>query len=62
MDIATPPSTCDDDTRLAQQECIKYSDDLSELLTYEDWLSAELKRACDALKAQMDADTVAALD
>ena len=58
MNIATPPDTCDDDTKLAQQECIQYSDDLSELLTYEAWLQDELKRACDALKAQMEVETV----
>ena len=51
MNIATPPDTCDEETRLAQQECIEYSDDLSELLTYQDWLQGELQRACDALKA-----------
>ena len=62
MQIATPPDTCDDDTKLAQQECLDYSDDLSELLTYEAWLGDELKRACDALKAQMDVETVAGID
>ena len=50
MVLTTPPDICQQETFDALEECQKYSDALSDLLTYESWLRMELKRACDELK------------
>lgn len=54
MMLTQPPETCDQDTFDALAECQKYSDSLSDLLTFESWLDMELKRACDELKLRLD--------
>lgn len=54
MSLTQPPETCQQETFDALEECQRYSDSLSDLLTFESWLDMELKMACDDLKMRLD--------
>ena len=54
--IEEPPANCQMSTFDARDALRQFSDDLTNVLTYQAWLAAEMGKACEALRADINAE------
>ena len=60
IEVVDPPANCQQSTFDARDALQQFSDDLSNILSYQKWLEGEFAAACEALRVQLlgEADTL----